>query len=311
MIYTVTLNPALDRSVEIPDFAPGAVNRIAAQRMDPGGKGVNVSKLLAHLGCESYPIIILAGHTGQLLEAALKKAGLSGCFLYTDGETRTNLKITDSAQQVTTEINAPGIPVPPVLLERLLEALTKDLQAGDLVVLSGSLPPNAPADTYRRWTEACQGKGARVLLDADGAALAEGIAAAPELIKPNQEELSRLLGRSLDTPEVLAEAAYGLLIQYGIRQVVVSMGHRGALYVSQERTVYTEGLAVPVRCTTGAGDSVVAALAYAAQNGFPWEEAVRFASAAGAASVMCSGTRPADMEQISALMPRVKLHVMR
>ena len=102
MIYTVTLNPALDRSVEIPDFAPGAVNRIAAQRTDPGGKGINVSKLLARLGCESYPIIILAGHTGQLLEAALKKAGLSGCFLYTDGETRTNLKITDPAQQVFT-----------------------------------------------------------------------------------------------------------------------------------------------------------------------------------------------------------------
>lgn len=309
MIYTVTLNPALDKTVEIPGFTLDTVNRITALRTDPGGKGINVSKVIAKLGGTSRALGILGGKAGRVIAEALAEEHLDCCFIEAEGETRTNLKVVDPVNHTNTDINEPGIRVNEAILNELLAKLTGMIAPGDIVVLSGSLPAGAPRDTYRVWVDACKNSGAKVFLDADGDLLAEGLKAAPYLIKPNNDELSRLMGRTLETPEELAEAARGLLAD-GIGRVVVSMGGKGALYVNANETVYAEGLKVPVGSTVGAGDSVVAALAFAEDRGMSLEDTVRLSTATGAANVMCSGTQAAEYSVIETLIPQVKFRAL-
>lgn len=310
MIYTVTLNPALDKTVEIPGMALDTVNRITAMRTDPGGKGINVSKVIAKLGGESCAVGILGGGSGKMLEKLLENENFTTQFRFVEGQTRTNLKIIDREGHTNTDINEPGLTVTAADLDALLRELLAELRPGDIVVLAGSLPKGAPQDTYRSWTAACKKAGARVFLDADGALLAEGIKAAPHLIKPNDGELSRLAGKKLETLEELTAEGRKLL-ERGIERVVISLGGRGALYLRKGSTIYAEGLRVPVGSTVGAGDSVVAALAYAEAQGLSEEEAVRLSTAAGAANVMCSGTQAAEREAVEALLPKVRFSRLR
>lgn len=310
MIYTVTLNPALDKTVEIPGMALDTVNRITEIRTDPGGKGINVSKVIAKLGGESCAVGILGGGSGKMLEKLLEGEPFATRFRFVEGQTRTNLKIIDREGHTNTDINEPGLTVTDADLDALLHELLAELRPGDIVVLAGSLPKGAPQDTYRTWTAACKKAGARVFLDADGALLAEGIKAAPYLIKPNDDELSRLAGKKLETLEELTAEGRKLL-ERGIERVVISLGGRGALYLRKGSTIYAEGLKVPVGSTVGAGDSVVAALAYAEAQGLSEEEAVRLSTAAGAANVMCSGTQAAEREAVEALLPKVRFSRLR
>lgn len=310
MIYTVTLNPALDKTVEIPGMALDTVNRITEMRTDPGGKGINVSKVIAKLGGESCAAGILGGGSGKMLEKLLEGEPFATRFRFVEGQTRTNLKIIDREGHTNTDINEPGLTVTAAELDELLRELLAELRPGDIVVLAGSLPKGAPQDTYRSWTAACKKAGARVFLDADGALLAEGIKAAPYLIKPNDDELSRLAGKKLETLEELTAEGQKLL-ERGIERAVISLGGRGALYLRKGSTIYAEGLRVPVGSTVGAGDSVVAALAYAEAQGLSEEEAVRLSTAAGAANVMCSGTQAAEREAVEALLPKVRFSRLR
>jgi 1-phosphofructokinase len=299
------MNPALDKTVEIPSFTIDSVNRITSMRTDPGGKGINVSKVIDKLGGKSIATGILGGDTGRTIQSALGRMGLETEFVFAAGETRTNLKVIDPVNHTNTDINEPGITVSEKILDELLQKFREKLVDGDIVVLAGSLPKGAPKDTYRTWADACGKAGAKVILDADGELLKEGLKAAPYLIKPNNHELSGLMGQTLRTPEELEQAARSLMEQYRIAKVVVSMGGDGALYVTGDETIYAEGLKVPVGSTVGAGDSVVAALAFAESCGMSLEEAVRLSTAAGAANVMCSGTQAAEYETIRELIPKV------
>ena len=305
MIYTVTLNPALDKTVEIPDFSLDSVNRIVSVRSDPGGKGINVSKVIQKLGGKSVAMGILGGTAGRALQEALDMLELKSDVLFVDGETRTNMKIIDPVNHTNTDLNEPGPAVSEEVLRKLLDRLLARLKKGDITVISGSLPQRAEKDTYYHWVKACREAGAKVFLDVDGELLRSGIQASPSLIKPNHHELSALLGREPETVEETAYAARSLMDTYGIRKAVVSMGSRGALYVTEKETIYAEGLKVPVKSTVGAGDSVVAALAVAEEEGKSLEETVRLSIAAGAANVMCSGTQAAEYETVKELMPKV------
>lgn len=309
MIYTVTLNPALDKTVEIPDFTLGSVNRITSLRTDPGGKGINVSKVIDKLGGSSTAMGILGGNTGRAIADRLDQMGLLCDFLFAQGETRTNLKVIDSVHHTNTDINETGFEITEEVMDTLLHKLTQMVKTDDIVVLSGSLPKGAPEDTYCKWITCCKKAGAKVFLDADGAPLVEGLKAKPFLIKPNNDELSRLMGKGLSRVEDLVSAAKTLLVE-GVAKVVVSMGSKGALYITQEETIYAEGLEVPVRSTVGAGDSVVAALAVAESKGLTLEETVVLSTATGAANVMCSGTQAAEWNTIESLMPKVVYHTL-
>lgn len=305
MIYTVTLNPALDKTVEIPSLTVDAVNRITSMRTDPGGKGINVSKVIQKLGGASVAAGILGGDTGRAILSALTEMGLTTLFHFVEGETRTNMKIIDPDNHTNTDINEPGVTVSEEILEKLLEELLVKVTKEDIVVISGSMPKGSPKDTYYTWTKAFREKGAKVILDADGDLLKAGLKASPYLIKPNNHELGALTGRALETPEEIAETAAELMKEYGIGKVVVSMGGDGAVYVTKDKTIYAEGLKVPVGSTVGAGDSVVAALAVSEEEGKTLEETVRLSTAVGAANVMCSGTQAAEYEVVETLLPKV------
>lgn len=305
MIYTVTLNPALDKTVEIPSLTVDAVNRITSMRTDPGGKGINVSKVIQKLGGASVAAGILGGDTGRAILSALTEMGLTTLFHFVEGETRTNMKIIDPDNHTNTDINEPGVTVSEEILEKLLEELLAKVTKEDIVVISGSMPKGSPKDTYYTWTKAFREKGAKVILDADGDLLKAGLKASPYLIKPNNHELGALTGRALETPEEIAETAAELMKEYGIGKVVVSMGGDGAVYVTKDKTIYAEGLKVPVGSTVGAGDSVVAALAVSEEEGKTLEETVRLSTAVGAANVMRSGTQAAEYEVVETLLPKV------
>ncbi|OUQ41982.1 1-phosphofructokinase [Drancourtella sp. An12] len=305
MIYTVTLNPALDKTVEIPSLTVDAVNRITSMRTDPGGKGINVSKVIQKLGGASVAAGILGGDTGRAILSALTEMGLTTLFHFVEGETRTNMKIIDPDNHTNTDINEPGVTVSEEILEKLLEELLAKVTKEDIVVISGSMPKGSPKDTYYTWTKAFREKGAKVILDADGDLLKAGLKASPYLIKPNNHELGALTGRALETPEEIAETAAELMKEYGIGKVVASMGGDGAVYVTKDKTIYAEGLKVPVGSTVGAGDSVVAALAVSEEEGKTLEETVRLSTAVGAANVMCSGTQAAEYEVVETLLPKV------
>lgn len=304
MIITVTLNPALDKTAQVPRLALDTVNRITTLRTDPGGKGINVSKTIAAFGGDSIAMGLLGGGSGRAILTALEEMGLDCRFVTIPGETRTNLKLIDPVQHTHTDINEPGAPVSREHLTKLLEQLCNTIQPGDLVVLSGSLPVGAPIDTYRTWIEVCHQAGAQVFLDADGVALQEGWKGGPWLIKPNSDELSHLVGRPLTTLAHIAQAAEQLL-SARTRHVVVSLGSQGALFVEEGWRLLADPLPVDVKSTVGAGDSMVAALALAHQKHLSPEETIRMSMAAGAAAVTCSGTQAASWEDVQRLMPMV------
>ena len=306
MIYTVTLNPALDKTATVPHFALDSVNRITELREDPGGKGINVSKVIAKLGGESRALALLGGSVGEKIEKGLAEEGIDVWSFPANGETRTNLKVVDPELDTHTDINEPGPEATVAQLDAMLDSLIEAIAEGDVVVLSGSLPKGAPVGTYGAWTRACSEAGARVFLDADGDALSHGLKALPHLAKPNDAELSRLCGKRLEgVPEIAKVASE--LVASGINRVVVSMGGAGAVIAEEGTVLLARSPKVRVGSTVGAGDSVVAALAFAAERGMDLEETARLAMATGAANVMQSGTQAAERELVDSLLDKVVL----
>ena len=306
MIYTVTLNPAIDKTVVIDNFSAGSVNRVSAVREDAGGKGINVSKCLKNLGAESVAAMILAGDAGKKLEAMLQQLQIPVLSVWVEGESRTNLKIIDSAKKENTDINEPGPVVTAELLEDLKQTISQKILPGDIVILSGSLPAGVDKGLYGQWITYFRQLGVCVYLDADGEPMHKGMAAVPYMIKPNNDELAALLGKpSLTMEEMIAEGKR--LRETGIEEIVISLGGDGALFVSKDGCYYAEGLPVPVLSTVGAGDSVVAATAYGQVRNLSREERIRLCVAIGAASVMQSGTQPPEGALVWKLAEQVKL----
>ena len=306
MIYTVTLNPAIDKTVVIGNFSAGGVNRVESVREDAGGKGINVSKCLKNLGETSVAAMILAGDTGRRLEKMLGCLEIPVLSVWAEGESRTNLKIIDPCKKENTDINEPGPKVSAALLEKLQAKVGEKILPGDIVILSGSLPAGVDRDLYGKWVAAFRKLGADVYLDADGEPMRKGMAAVPYMIKPNNEELAALLEKpSLTMEEMLEEGKR--LLETGMREIIISLGGAGALFLSREGCFHGEGLSVPVKSTVGAGDSVVAAAAFGQARNFSREERIRLCMAMGAASVMQSGTQPPEAQLVWELAQQVKM----
>ncbi|KUO71372.1 MAG: 1-phosphofructokinase [Clostridia bacterium BRH_c25] len=297
MIKTVTMNPAIDKTVEIKNFRVGTVNRISSVRIDAGGKGINVSKTIKALGGSSLATGILAGRNGEYIKSYLDHMGIDNDFLFVNGETRTNVKVVDKLNHTNTDINEPGFNVTVEDLSLIEKKIFSGLNKESILVLSGSIPAEVSPCIYKEWTERARKFGARVMLDSDGELLKEGIKASPYLIKPNIGELERLFGRKLGNIGKIVEAARSLL-EAGVEIVAVSLGAEGAVFVGRNKAIHTEGLAVDVRSTVGAGDAMVASLALAVFRGYSFERAVTLSAAAGAANVATDGTQPPLLEDV-------------
>jgi 1-phosphofructokinase len=282
------------------------VNRISSVREDAGGKGVNVSKCLKKLGADTVAVMILAGVTGKRLSTMLEDMKIPMLRMGAEGENRTNLKIIDPVNHSNTDINEPGPKIDEDLLENLKEKMGKSVHKGDIVVLSGSLPKGVNKGLYARWTKYFQYRGVHVFLDADGEAMEKGIRAVPYMIKPNNDELAALLGKEkLTLEEMVAEGKR--LVDTGIEEVVISLGSDGVLFVSKDGCYKADALTVPVKSTVGAGDSVVAAMAYGKVKNLSREEKIRLAVAIGAASVMQDGSQPPESALVWELAKRVQI----
>lgn len=287
MIYTVTCNPALDYVLRLPGpLAPGQTNRSCTEEVQPGGKGINVSAVLAALGVESTALGFLAGETGEWLDRLLAGSGLRTAFIRLPaGSTRINVKIKAGQE---TEINAAGPDIPPAALARLTAQLDA-LAAGDTLVLAGSVPGTLPADLYRRLLAGLAGRGVQAVVDAEGALLAGVLPYRPFLIKPNRAELEGLAGRPLPADADVSRAAAALQAA-GARNVLVSLGGEGALLRTETgRTLRIEAPAGRVVNSVGAGDSMVAGFlaGWAAQGDYA--AALHLGAAAGSATAFAPG----------------------
>lgn len=306
MIYTLTLNPALDRTLTVPGFSMNAVNRVDTARMDAGGKGVNVSRWVRALGGKSVAMGIAGGDTGRFIINTLKKEEIEADFVRVKQPTRTNVKVIDPASGTHTDINEPGAPISARTLASVFERLAARAGAGDIVVVAGRLPPGVAAEVPAKWVAALGDRGIRVFVDMEGEALRQALGAAPFLVKPNEQELSWHVGRSLGDIYDIADAARAIVLG-GVRYAVVSLGAAGALFAQAAHVWHARALPVKVGSTVGAGDATVAALALALENGGGLRDAIPLAIAAGAASVMQPGTHPAPLTLVQSLAAQVSV----
>ncbi len=306
MIVTVTMNPALDKTANLTQLVPHALNRLQAVRTDVGGKGVNVSKMIAALGGHSVCTGFVGGDTGREVCRRLDACGIAHAFLTVEGDTRTNLKIVEGDGALT-ELNEPGITVTPPELAALQTKVRQLAGTTGIVVLSGSLPRGAQADTYRDFAHALRRVGCRVIVDADGAALREALTVPPHAIKPNLLELLQLFGLPQDTPEERLPALCGELLARGVSLVMLSMGARGALFVTHDAAWRAPACKVKVCSTVGAGDSMVGAAAFALERGYNLEQTARLAMACATGAVMTEGTNPPSTETVSKYLDQIEL----
>lgn len=306
MIYTVTLNPAVDRTMQVQGLAVNAVNRAQDVQVDAGGKGINVSRWVRALGGQSVALGILGGDTGRFIERTLHDEGIETAFTWQAAQTRTNIKIVDTANKTQTDINMTGAAVQESDLRAVYDTLTRRVRPNDIVVLAGKNPPGTPVDMLGTWMDALHAAGAKIFLDVEGDVLADAIRHRPFLIKPNEHELAGYMGQDITTDTALAEAIHSIFALH-IERIVVSLGAQGAVFAWPDEMIRAAAVPVPVGSTVGAGDAMVAALAFAQAQGLSRRETARLAMAAGAASVIQPGTRPSDLGAIEALRKSIVL----
>jgi 1-phosphofructokinase family hexose kinase len=307
MIVTVTLNPAVDQTLVLSKFVAGDTLRVKASRLDPGGKGINVSRVVRELGGESLAMGFAPGGLGRYVEQTLDSQGIPCDFLHTRGETRTNITILDESRHMQTILSDPGPQTDPHYVVELKKRLRKRLRPGDWLVLAGSIPPPLDASVYTEIIHDAAEMGVHTVLDADGAALVAGAAAHPEIVKGNRREMERLLGRHLDGEGAMLEAAREVH-EAGVEYVVVTRGREGAVAAAEHR--YLRGVAPRVRAVSavGSGDAFLAGVVLTLSRGGGIEEALRLGIAAGTASVLFPGTELCRRREVDILMPRVRVH---
>jgi 1-phosphofructokinase len=284
MILTLTLNPSLDRTIEVESLTRGAVIRAATAHLDPGGKGVNVSRALLANGVASCAVIPYGGDEGRRLVELLFDEGLDMITVAVAGATRSNITIAEPDGTVT-KINEPGVALSPEELDAVADAVLEAAHSADWVVASGSLPPGVPTDVYARLCARFAAAGILVAVDTSGPALRAAIAAAPALVKPNREELAEATGGAIGSLGDAVEAALALHAR-GARAVLASLGPDGAILLTGEEQVRVWYGHAPVpepRSTVGAGDAMLAGLLAAggpAKGGKALAEALAWATAA-------------------------------
>ncbi|HJD20702.1 MAG TPA: 1-phosphofructokinase family hexose kinase [Candidatus Gemmiger faecigallinarum] len=309
MIVTVTFNPAIDKTARIDALCPHGLNRLGQVEQDVGGKGVNVSKMLAALGQDSVACGFAAGQAGRQVVETLRAwpgGHITPDFVSIPGETRTNLKLVEPDGALT-ELNESGPAASPAHLETLTRTLLGHAGPGTLFVLAGSIGPGVPEEIYRTLTLRLRAAGARVLADADGPLFARAVQAAPDVVKPNAFELCQYFG--VETTDAVDElAAMGrALTEQGVGLVCISMGSRGACFVQGQTAWYAPALPIVPASTVGAGDAMLAGVACGMDRRLPLEGCLKLGMAASAAACTTPGTRPPELAAVEALLPGAAL----
>jgi len=277
-IVTVTFNPAIDESVIIKNFSANSVNRVESSEKHAGGKGINVAAFLADYGIPSTVTGFLGKHNDEIFCEHFDGKNISDRFVRIEGSTRSGLKIIDKENLTTTDINYPGVSLIKKDEIRLYETIEKLAENKALFVLSGSVPCGVNTSIYAKVMDILKDKGCEVIVDTSGEAFTHAVAKVPTVIKPNIHELSEYFGNELtSTEEVIKECQY--FLNSGTKYVVVSMGSKGALFLTPNEVLHAWSPDVKVLSTVGAGDAMVAGITAGIVQGLSLEETARLSSA--------------------------------
>ena len=303
-VLTVTLNPALDLTVQLPALRLGEVNRSDNLQVHAAGKGLNVAQVLADLGHQLTVTGFLGEANAQPFEQLFAARGFADEFVRVAGETRSNIKLAEADGRIT-DINGPGLEVGAAQRDELLARLERMVPGHELVVVAGSLPRGVEVPWFVELLQRLARLGARVALDTSGAALREGLALSPWLIKPNEEELAQARGLDPANAQALADEARRLNAR--IEHVVMSQGAAGVSWFSPAAAWHAQPPKVRVVSTVGAGDSLLAGMLHGLLAGWPAERTLAHATAIAAQAVGQIGFGITDRAQLAELEAAVRL----
>lgn len=303
-VLTVTLNPALDLTVQLPALRLGEVNRSDNLQAHAAGKGLNVAQVLADLGHQLTVTGFLGEANAQPFEQLFAARGFADEFVRVAGETRSNIKLAEADGRIT-DINGPGLEVGAAQRDELLARLERMVPGHELVVVAGSLPRGVEVPWFVELLQRLARLGARVALDTSGAALREGLALSPWLIKPNEEELAQ--ARDLDPADAQALADEARRLNARIEHVVMSQGAAGVSWFSPAAAWHAKPPKVRVVSTVGAGDSLLAGMLHGLLAGWPAERTLAHATAIAAQAVGQIGFGITDRAQLAELEAAVRL----
>lgn len=310
MILTLTLNPAVDKTLTLETFQLDGMNRAIASHQDPGGKGINVSKVIHALGGKSLALGFIGGSSGTYIESELRSKGIESNFVLLEAPTRTNLKIFVKDTQHTIEVNEQGEAVSEEDALKLLGKINASVQNGDVCVIAGSVPAGIGATFYPDLISGLKDKGATVIFDADGELFRAGVKACPDFIKPNRKELEAYFERSVEHLEDFIACGEHFL-EMGVGNVIFSLGSEGSFFMNQEHIIRVNPLKVEAQSSVGAGDAFVGALAFSVDAGLGIEETLKLATATSAGAVTTKGTNPASESWVNAHKDQVVLTIIK
>jgi len=288
LIITVTLNAAVDKTYRVENFALDRVHRPSDEKTVAGGKGINVSRVLKELGQKTLAMGFVGGSNGRIITSGLDHEKIGHDFVQVKGESRLCIAVVDPVNRTQTEVNENGPSIRPDELADLKHRISKQIRQAEYLVLSGSAPPGVPEDFYADLIEMARASGVKTVLDASNDHLRWGVRALPYMVKPNEAELSVLMGRELLTLEEIISAAKELA-GTGIPVVVVSLGRAGGIITDGGRVWHARPPEIQFVSAVGSGDSMVAAVLNALISGADLLEALRIGTAAGAANATAYG----------------------
>lgn len=301
MIYTCTLNPAIDLFVELEAFHPFVVNRTTAEYYQANGKGINISFILKRMGIDSTAMGFLGGFTGRFIQETLQKEGIPTDFVKVAGITRVNTFVRTQDKEY--KIVNRGPVITPIEKKQILNKINQ-IKEGDVLFVSGSLPRGVPDEILVEIARIAQKRGFRLILDVSSKRLIDCLPYRPYLIKPNDEELAALFGEKALTDEEIVKAAYQLLNR-GVQNVLVSMGAKGALFINQDLALMATAPKGKVVNTACAGDSLLAAFTGSLILGERVDMALSFGVAAGSSTAFSPGL--SDLTDVPELIKQVQI----
>jgi len=305
MIYTLTLNPAIDRELTVEKVEYDAVLSAIKAQVDIGGKGFNVSRLLKSMGTSNTALGFVGGRTGERLRHGLRDLDIETDFVSISGETRTNISIVTEKHDHYIKVNEKGPLVDEPKQRELLDKIASTAGPGDWWVLAGSLPPGVPDTFYAEIIHVLNEHNAITVLDTTGESLRLGCEAKPFLIKPNTEEAHKLTGLPVETIAQIIIAAKELL-KMGTQNVVISMGKKGALLQTADESWLIHSPKIQEKNPIGAGDSMVGGLVWGLSQGYSLKESLGWGAASGAASASMSGTDVGSRALIEELFQQIR-----
>jgi 6-phosphofructokinase 2 len=288
-VLTITLNPAIDVSTNIPFLLPGKKLRCSAPVFEPGGGGVNVSRVLHRMGYASTAMFMAGGYTGTFFTDLVKKEGIETLVVPVEGSTRQNLIAHDSSNDLQYRFGMPG---PTILETEWRHCLDLLKQAKDFAytVISGSNPTGLSPDFYGEAADIVKAKGSRLILDTSGEALKHALQEGVYLAKPNLGELSQLAGGGELDAKAVVEAARVVINEGHAEILVVSMGAAGAMLITAKEHYHEPAPAIRIKSTVGAGDSMVAGIIIGMQKDLSWKNVLKYGVAAGTAATINAGS---------------------